>query len=129
MSTPNPSGTTSDDAGTAATALSIAPQALAELDSACAELAAALAEAQDRAAALGTLTTWGLGENDPALHTARELVRIFREKASGGPGDAHTALAEYRSAIDGLRTLFGRVATTLPQVDEVTAQQLGQLDG
>lgn len=107
--------------------LNVDPHALAELDRACGELAAALTDAQDRAAALGALTTWGLGENDPALRTAQALVSIFREKASGGPRNAHSVLGEYLASAEELRALFATVATALPQVDEEFAQQVGQL--
>ncbi|WP_157101198.1 hypothetical protein [Nocardia shimofusensis] len=128
MSEPNQIGGSPSGTGTGAPELHVDPRALAELDRACGELAAALIQAQDRAAALGELTTWGLGESDPALRTAHALVNIFREKAAGGPGDAHSALGEYLTETEELRTLLATVATVLPQVDEQFAQRLGQLD-
>jgi len=104
------------------------PRALAELDSACTDLIEALATAQDRAHALSTLATWGLGEAEPSLRAAQALVRIFREKAAGGPGDAHSALGDHLAEAAELRGLLNAVATALPQADETFAQQFGQLD-
>lgn len=126
MSESNPRDTGHPAAGSSV--LQMNPQTLTELDGACADLIAALAAAQGRAAALGALTTWGLGEADPALRTAHALVTIFREKASGGPDSAHSVLGAYLASTEQLRGLFAAVATALPQVDEEFAQQVRQVD-
>ncbi|WP_157172063.1 hypothetical protein [Nocardia higoensis] len=128
MNESNPRDTPPGQTAVGAAVLQLNPQALIELDSACSELAAALVDAQGRAAALGALTTWGLGEDDPALRTARALVNIFREKASGGPGSAHSVLGRHLASTEELRGLFATVATALPQVDEEFAQEVRQID-
>uniref|UniRef100_UPI003CC7E345 hypothetical protein n=1 Tax=Nocardia farcinica TaxID=37329 RepID=UPI003CC7E345 len=67
--------------------------ALVDLDRACAGLLEALTAAHDQARALAERPHWGLGEADPALHSAAALAELFREKASDTPGGVGGALA------------------------------------
>ncbi|MBF6143069.1 hypothetical protein [Nocardia farcinica] len=98
--------------------------ALADLDRACTGLLEALTAAHDQARALAERPHWGLGEADPALHSAAALAELFREKASDTPGGVGGALAAHTAEVTEFRDLIAAVCAALPDIDTGSARRL-----
>ncbi|WP_156095142.1 hypothetical protein [Nocardia lijiangensis] len=118
-----------EDAKTGALQVRLEPQVFVDLDRACGDLIAALSDAQHDARALGDLGHWGLGEDDPRLWSAIELVKLFREKAFGGPNNAHDTLGAYIAVATEIQTLFGAIRETFERTDAEFAARLREITG
>lgn len=103
------------------------PQGFVEIDQACGELIDALVAAQTDARELGERQDWGLGEDNPKLTSAVELVRLFREKAFGGPNNAFDTLTEYISVAQEIRSLFQAIRDGYVRTDTEFAAAMREL--
>ncbi|MBF6209815.1 hypothetical protein IU433_04355 [Nocardia puris] len=128
MTVPNPVGAAVDDATAGALRLRMEPAAFLALDRACADVIDRLTEARTAAESLAAHSPWGLGEDNPRLWTASALVRIFREKAAGGPNNAATTLDAYRTTAEQLRTLLTTARDHLLRTDAEFARAFRELD-
>lgn len=103
------------------------PQAFVEIDRACQELIDTLVAAQTDARELGERQQWGLGEVDPKLTSAVELVRLFREKAFGGPNNAFDTLTEYISVAQEIKSMFEAIRDGYVRTDTEFASAIREL--
>ncbi|MEU6832751.1 hypothetical protein ABZ894_29250 [Nocardia beijingensis] len=103
------------------------PQAFVEIDQACQELIDQLTGARADARELGEQTQWGLGENNPRLSSAMELVKLFREKAFGGPNNAYDTLSDYITVAEDIRAMFKAISDTYQRTDAEFAAKLREL--
>ncbi|MEU2039300.1 hypothetical protein [Nocardia niwae] len=103
------------------------PQGFVDIDQACGELIDALVAAQTDARELGEREHWGLGEDNPKLTSAVELVRLFREKAFGGPNNAFDALTEYICVAQEIRSLFQAIRDDYVRTDTEFAAAMREL--
>lgn len=103
------------------------PQAFVEIDQACQELIDTLVAAQTDARELGERQQWGLGEDDPKLTSAVELVRLFREKAFGGPNNAFDTLTEYISVAQEIKSMFTTIRDGYIRTDTEFAAAMREL--
>ncbi|MEV6322603.1 hypothetical protein AB0M45_15630 [Nocardia sp. NPDC051787] len=91
------------------------------------ELIDALVAAQTDVRELGERQYWGLGENNPRLSSAIELVRLFREKAFGGPNNAFDALTDYISMTQEIQAMFKAMCDTYVRTDAEFAAAMREL--
>ncbi|MET8778117.1 hypothetical protein AB0H49_08465 [Nocardia sp. NPDC050713] len=129
MAVASPFGAFIEGARTGALQVRLEPQVFVDLDRACQELADALTGARHDAQSLGELGAWGLGEDNPRLWSAIELVELFREKAFGGPGSAYDTIGEYVAVVDEIRTLFGVIRETFERTDAEFAARIREITG
>ncbi|MGW4737052.1 hypothetical protein [Nocardia xishanensis] len=129
MAVTNPFGVFIEDAKAGALQVRLEPQVFLDLDRACQELIAALSAAQQDARAIGDLGHWGLGEDDPRLWSAIELVKLFREKAFGGPNNAYDTLAEYIAVATEIQALFSAIRDAFERTDAEFAARLREITG
>ncbi|MEU2105825.1 MULTISPECIES: hypothetical protein [unclassified Nocardia] len=104
------------------------PQAFVEIDRACEELIGQLTGARADARDLGEQTQWGLGENNPRLSSAMELVQLFREKAFGGPNNAYDMLSDYITVAEDIRAMFKAISDTYQRTDAEFAAKMRELN-
>ncbi|TQM32158.1 hypothetical protein [Nocardia bhagyanarayanae] len=129
MAVASPFGAFIDAAEAGALHVRLEPEVFLDLDRACRELVDALTTAQHDARALGELGGWGLGEDNPRLWSAIELVELFREKAFGGPGSAYDTLGEYIAVVGEIQALFGVIRQTFERTDAEFAARIRELTG
>ncbi|MET9029418.1 hypothetical protein ABZW96_27945 [Nocardia sp. NPDC004168] len=98
-----------------------------DIDRACQELIDTLVAAQTDARELGERQHWGLGEDNPKLTSALELVRLFREKAFGGPNNAFDTLTEYISVAQEIKSMFEAIRDGYVRTDTEFAAALREL--
>ncbi|WP_067473928.1 hypothetical protein [Nocardia amamiensis] len=103
------------------------PQGFVEIDRACQELINQLTGARADARELGEKGNWGLGEGNPRLTSAFELVQLFREKAFGGPNNAYDTLSDYITAAEEIRALFKSISDTYERTDAEFAAKMREL--
>ncbi|WP_157112046.1 hypothetical protein [Nocardia beijingensis] len=103
------------------------PQAFVEIDQACQELIDQLTGARADARELGEQTQWGLGESNPRLSSAMELVKLFREKAFGGPNNAYDTLSDYITVAEDIRAMFKAICDAYQRTDAEFAAKLREL--
>ncbi|WP_051022971.1 hypothetical protein [Nocardia pneumoniae] len=103
------------------------PQGFVEIDRACQELIDTLVAAQTDARELGERQSWGLGENNPRLSSAIELVRLFREKAFGGPNNAFDTLTDYISMAQEIQAMFKTMCDAYVRTDTEFAAAMREL--
>ncbi|MGQ4598174.1 hypothetical protein [Nocardia sp. R6R-6] len=115
-------------AKTGALRVRMGPQGFCEIDRACQELINQLTGARADARELGEKTSWGLGEGNPRLSSAVELVRLFREKAFGGPNNAYDILSDYVTVAEELRALFKTISDTYHRTDTEFAAEIRELN-
>ncbi|GAB2632182.1 hypothetical protein [Nocardia goodfellowii] len=127
MATASPFGAYIEDAKTGALAVRMEPQVFLDIDKACQKLIDDLAIIQYDARALGERPYWGLGEDNPRLWSAIELVKLFREKAFGGPNNAYDTIGEYITVAGELQTLFNTIRETYERTDEDFARRIREL--
>ena len=127
MAVQSPFGAYMEDAGSGALSVRLAPQVFLDLDAACQRLVDDLTVAMLDARALGEKQGWGLGEDDPRLTSAVELVELFREKAFGGPDNAYDTLADFITVATELQSLFTTLRETYARVDEDFARGLREI--
>ncbi|WP_328400220.1 hypothetical protein [Nocardia sp. NBC_00403] len=116
-----------EDAKTGALKVRMAPQAFLDIDRACRDLIIDLSSAQNDARALGEREYWGLGEDNPRLSSAMELVQLFREKAFGGPNNAYDTLGDYIAAATEIQTLFTAIREAFERTDAEFAGQMREI--
>ncbi|MDE1670702.1 hypothetical protein [Nocardia gipuzkoensis] len=116
-----------DVAKTGALQVRMDPQGFVEIDQACQELIDALVAAQTDARELGERQYWGLGEDNPKLTSAVELVRLFREKAFGGPNNAFDTLTDYISVAQEIQSMFKAIRDTYIRTDAEFAAAMREL--
>ncbi|MGK8487153.1 hypothetical protein [Nocardia asiatica] len=114
-------------AKTGALQVRMEPQGFVEIDQACQELIDALVAAQTDARELGERQHWGLGEDNPKLTSAVELVRLFREKAFGGPNNAFDTLNDYISVAQEIQSMFQAICDTYIRTDAEFAAAMREL--
>ncbi|MFI9410793.1 hypothetical protein [Nocardia gamkensis] len=103
------------------------PQGFVEIDQACQELIDQLTGARADARELGEQTQWGLGEDNPRLSSAAELVRLFREKGFGGPNNAYDTLKEYLAVAEEIRAMFKAISDAYQRTDSEFAAKMREL--
>ncbi|MBF6300772.1 hypothetical protein IU459_24970 [Nocardia amamiensis] len=103
------------------------PQGFIEIDRACQELINQLTGARADARDLGEKAAWGLGEDNPRLTSAVELVGLFREKAFGGPNNAYDTLSDYITVAEEIRALFKSISDTYQRTDAEFAAKMREL--
>ncbi|MFI6365466.1 hypothetical protein ACIBG0_22220 [Nocardia sp. NPDC050630] len=113
-----------EDAKTGALQVRMEPQAFLDIDAACQSLIDELTVAQDDARSLSEKESWGLGENNPRLTSAVELVELFQEKAFGGPNNAYDTIGDYITVATEVQNLFKTIRETYEQTDAEFARQL-----
>ncbi|MBH0774790.1 hypothetical protein [Nocardia bovistercoris] len=116
-----------EDAKSGALRVRMEPQVFVDIDKACQDLILELSLAQNDARALGERSVWGLGETNPRLWSALELVTFFREKAFGGPNNAYDTFGEYIAATQQLQSLFATIRETYERTDENFARRLREI--
>ncbi|MFF0527112.1 hypothetical protein ACFYT3_01865 [Nocardia amikacinitolerans] len=129
MAVASPFGAFIENAEAGALQVRLEPHVFLDLDRACRGLVDALTAARHDARALGGLGGWGLGEDDPRLWSAIELVKLFRENAFGGPGSAYETLGEYIAVVGEIQTLFGVIRETFERTDAEFAARIRELTG
>ncbi|MGW0249707.1 hypothetical protein ACWDYH_24075 [Nocardia goodfellowii] len=127
MATASPFGAYIEDAKTGALAVRMEPQVFLDIDKACQKLIIELSTVQNDARALGERASWGLGEDNPRLWSAIELVKLFREKAFGGPNNAYDTLADYIAVATEIQSLFKTIQETYERTDEDFARRIREL--
>ncbi|MET8652632.1 hypothetical protein [Nocardia aurea] len=127
MSVESPFGGFVEDAKSGALTVRMEPQTFLELDRACEELILELSLARNDARALGERTSWGLGETNARLSSARELVTLFREQAFGGADSAYDTLAEYIEVATEIRSLLTTIRETYERTDEDFARRIREI--
>ncbi|MEV6276845.1 hypothetical protein [Nocardia sp. NPDC051832] len=127
MAIASPFGAYIEDAKTGALAVRMEPQVFLDIDKACQDLIIELSTVQNDARALGERASWGLGEDNPRLWSAIELVKFFREKAFGGPNNAYDTLADYIAVATEIQSLFKTIQETYERTDEDFARRLREL--
>jgi hypothetical protein len=123
----SPFGGYIEDAKSGALQVRMEPQAFVDIDAACQDLIIELSAAQNDARALGERSHWGLGEENPRLSSAIELVKLFREKAFGGPNNAYDTLGEYITVATEVQTLFKTIRDAYERTDEDFARRLREI--
>ncbi|WP_194813833.1 hypothetical protein [Nocardia sp. XZ_19_385] len=123
----SPFGAYIEDAKSGALAVRMEPQVFLDIDKACQDLIIELSTVQNDARALGEQASWGLGEDNPRLWSAIELVKLFREKAFGGPNNAYDTLADYIAVAGEIQSLFKTIQETYERTDEDFARRLREL--
>ena len=93
------------------------PQSFVDSIQACQELITQLTTARTDARELGGQAHWGLGEGNPRLSSAVELVQLFRDKAFGGPNNAHDTLSDYLGGRRGNPDDLQAICETYQHVD------------
>ncbi|MGK8522235.1 hypothetical protein ACRS6B_12060 [Nocardia asteroides] len=83
--------------------------------------------AQTDARELGERQYWGLGEDNPKLTSAVELVRLFREKAFGGPNNAFDTLTGYISTAQEIQAMFKAICDSYVRTDTEFAAAMREL--
>jgi hypothetical protein len=116
-----------EDAKTGALKVRMDPQAFVDIDTACQNLIIELSTAQNDARAIGERAYWGLGEDNPRLSSAMELVKLFREKAFGGPNNAYDTLAEYITVATEIQSLFKAIRDAYVHTDEDFARRIREI--
>ncbi|MEV6135456.1 hypothetical protein AB0L63_05220 [Nocardia sp. NPDC051990] len=116
-----------EDATTGALKVRMEPQAFLDIDAACQDLIIDLSSVQNDARALGERSTWGLGEDNPRLTSAIELVKLFREKAFGGPNNAYDTIGDYIAVATEIQTLFKTIRDAYEHTDEDFARRMREL--
>ncbi|WP_157124006.1 hypothetical protein [Nocardia pseudovaccinii] len=116
-----------EDAKTGALKVRMEPQAFLDIDAACQNLIIDLSSVQNDARALGERSNWGLGENNPRLTSASELVKLFREKAFGGPNNAYDTIGDYIAVATEIQTLFKSICDAYERTDEDFARRIRQI--
>ncbi|WP_339401681.1 hypothetical protein [Nocardia sp. XZ_19_385] len=127
MAIESPFGAYIEDAKSGALAVRMEPQVFLDIDKACQDLIIELSTVQNDARALGEQASWGLGEDNPRLWSAIELVKLFREKAFGGPNNAYDTLADYIAVAGEIQSLFKTIQETYERTDEDFARRLREL--
>lgn len=127
MAVESPFGAFIEDARSGALRVRMEPQVFLELDKACEDLILELSLAQNDARAIGERASWGLGEVNPRLSSALELVTLFREKAFGGPNNAYDTLADYITVARDLQSLLATIRDTYERTDEDFARRLREI--
>ncbi|MGY4102528.1 hypothetical protein ACW2Q0_23665 [Nocardia sp. R16R-3T] len=116
-----------EDAKAAALKVRMEPQAFLDIDAACQNLIIDLSSVQNEARALGERSAWGLGENNPRLTSAIELVKLFKEKAFGGPNNAYDTIGGYIAAATEIQTLFKTIRDVYERTDEDFARRMREI--
>lgn len=129
MAVDSPFGGYVEDAKTGALTVRMEPQAFLDIDAACQNLIIDLSSVQHDARALGERSTWGLGEDNPRLTSAIELVNLFREKAIGGPNNAYDTIGDYIAVATEIRRLFTTIRDAYEHTDEDFARRMRELHG
>ncbi|MGW4366351.1 hypothetical protein ACWEKT_11965 [Nocardia takedensis] len=127
MAVESPFGAYVAQAGSGALTVRMEPRVFLDLDAACQRFVDDLTVAMLDARALGEKQGWGLGEDDPRLTSAVELVNLFREKAFGGPDNAYDTLADFIAVATELQSLFTTLRETYARVDEDFARRLREI--
>jgi hypothetical protein len=127
MAAESPFGAYIEDAKTGALKVRMAPQAFLDIDKACQDLIITLSSAQNDARALGEREYWGLGEDNSRLWSAIELVKLFREKAFGGPNNAYDTLGDYIDAATEIQSLFKTIREAFERTDAEFARQMREI--
>lgn len=127
MAVDSPFGGYIEDAKTGSLKVRMEPQAFLDIDAACQNLIDELTVAQYDARSLGEKESWGLGENNPRLTSAIELVKLFREKAFGGPNNAYDTLGDYITVATEIQSLFKTIRDTYEQTDAEFARRLREI--
>jgi hypothetical protein len=127
MAVDNPFGGYIEDAKTGVLKVRMEPQAFVDIDAACQNLIIDLSAAQNDARALGERSTWGLGEDNPRLTSAIELVQLFREKAFGGPNNAYDTIGDYIAVATEIQTLFKTIRDAYERTDEDFARRMREI--
>ncbi|QIS06079.1 hypothetical protein F5X71_30590 [Nocardia brasiliensis] len=116
-----------EDAKSGALQVRMDPQGFVDMDKACQELIDALVAVQTDAREIGERQYWGLGEGNPRLSSAIELVGMFRDKALGGPNNAFDTLTDYIAVAQEIQTMFTAMRDTYARVDAGFAAKLREL--
>ncbi|WP_054813028.1 hypothetical protein [Nocardia arizonensis] len=127
MAVESPFGAFMEDAASGALRVRMEPQVFIDLDAACQQLIDELIVAQLDARSLGEKEAWGLGEGNARLSSAIELVKLFREKAFGGPNNAYDTIGDYITVATDLRALFSAIRETYERTDEDFARRLREI--
>ncbi|MEU8899790.1 hypothetical protein [Nocardia sp. NPDC048505] len=127
MAEESPFGAYIEDAKSGALAVRMEPQVFLDIDKACQALILEFSTVQNDARALGERASWGLGEANPRLWSAIELVKLFREKAFGGPNNAYDILTEYINVATEIQALFKAIQETYERTDEDFARRIREL--
>ncbi|WP_405160989.1 hypothetical protein OG203_32095 [Nocardia sp. NBC_01499] len=117
-----------EDAKTGALKVRMDPQGFVDIDKACQDLIDSLVGVQTDARALGEQSYWGLGEANPRLSSAIELVTMFREKAFGGPNNAYDTLTDYIAVAQEIQAMFAAIRDTYVRTDAAFAAKLRELN-
>ncbi|WP_433659021.1 hypothetical protein ACQPW1_42680 [Nocardia sp. CA-128927] len=116
-----------EDAKSGALKVRMDPQGFVDIDKACEELINQLTGVRTDARELGEKTSWGLGEDNPRLSSAVELVQLFREKAFGGPNNAYDTLSDYITVVEDIRAMFKAICETYQRTDTEFAAKLREI--
>ncbi|CAM4453747.1 hypothetical protein NONI108955_29905 [Nocardia ninae] len=116
-----------EDAKAGALTVRMDPQGFIDIDKACQELINQLTGIRADARDLGEKTSWGLGESNPRLSSAVELVQLFREKAFGGPNNAYDTLSDYVTVAEEIRAMFKTICETYQRTDAEFAAKLREI--
>ncbi|MEU0501208.1 hypothetical protein [Nocardia sp. NPDC005998] len=127
MAVDSPFGGCVEDAKTGALKVRMEPQAFVDIDAACQNLIIDLSLAQNDARALGEHSAWGLGENNPRLTSAIELVQMFQDKAFGGPNNAYDTIGDYIAVATEIQTLFKTIRDAYERTDEDFARRMREI--
>lgn len=127
MALESPFGAYLEDARTGALRVLMDPQGFVDIDKACEDLVIELSTAQNDVRALSEKSQWGLGENNPRLTSAIELVQLFREKAFGGPNNAYDTLNEYITVAREVQSLFKTICDAYVSTDAEFAAKLREI--
>ncbi|MEV0292200.1 hypothetical protein [Nocardia sp. NPDC050710] len=127
MAEESPFGAYIEDAKSGALKVRMEPQVFIDLDAACQTLIDELTVAQLDARSLGEKEYWGLGEDHARLWSAVELVKLFREKAFGGPNSAYDTLGEYITVATEIQALFNTIRETYERTDEDFARRIREI--
>ncbi|AFU05206.1 hypothetical protein [Nocardia brasiliensis] len=116
-----------EDAKSGALQVRMDPQGFVEMDKACQELISQLTGLRGDARELSEKAAWGLGEANPRLSSAVELVQLFREKAFGGPNNAYDTVNDYITVAEDIRSMFQAMCETYARTDADFAAKLREL--
>ncbi|MFC9436854.1 hypothetical protein [Nocardia sp. NPDC057030] len=116
-----------EDAKSGALKVRMDPQGFVDIDKACEQLINQLTAVRADARELSEKAAWGLGENNPRLTSAVELVQLFREKAFGGPNNAYDTLNDYITVAEDIRAMFKAICETYQRTDTEFATKLREI--
>lgn len=116
-----------EDAKSGALKVRMDPQGFVDIDKACQDLIDSVVAVQTDARELGERSYWGLGEANPRLSSAIELVTLFREKAFGGPNNAFDTITDYIAVAQEIQAMFTAIRDTYVRTDAGFAAKLREL--